>query len=175
VVQLRSWQLEEQKELQVAYESALLGLQVSALQLNKLCECAVLGTGFAYCCLHAISIACNATINLSSNETESSHCHCTAFCAGAGKSTFIEALGLALLQPPHNHRVAVITVDPSSLRSGGSILGDKTRMDELARSPQAFIRGCPSRGVLGGIAQYTNDVVSLSGCTLALQSLFNVA
>eukprot|EP00953_Heterococcus_sp_UTEX-ZZ885_P011947 6892-Heterococcus_DN1.PRE.3 len=79
---------------------------------------------------------------------------------GAGKSTFIEALGLSLLQPPHDHRVAVITVDPSSLRSGGSILGDKTRMDELARSPQAFIRGCPSRGVLGGIAQYTNDVVS---------------
>lgn len=58
-------------------------------------------------------------------------------------------------------RVAVIAVDPSSSRSGGSILGDKTRMYELARDPRAFVRACPTSGVLGGVARYTNDVVLL--------------
>ncbi|KAG5176470.1 ArgK protein, partial [Tribonema minus] len=78
---------------------------------------------------------------------------------GAGKSTFIEALGLRLVQA--GKRVAVISVDPSSLRSGGSILGDKTRMQELSRTPNAFVRACPSGGVLGGIAAHTHSVVLL--------------
>lgn len=74
---------------------------------------------------------------------------------GVGKSTFIEALGLLLLS--EGHHVAVLAVDPSSARSGGSILGDKTRMDELARHPDAFIRPTPSRGTLGGVARRTRE------------------
>src|SRR5512137_471948 len=70
---------------------------------------------------------------------------------GAGKSTFIEALGLHLIA--EGRRVAVLSVDPSSPASGGSILGDKTRMAELARSPGAFIRPTPSGGSLGGVAR----------------------
>lgn len=70
---------------------------------------------------------------------------------GVGKSTFIEALGTHLTD--EGHRVAVLAVDPSSARSGGSILGDKTRMGELARDPKAFIRPSPSGGTLGGIAR----------------------
>lgn len=61
----------------------------------------------------------------------------------------------------HLQRVAVVAIDPSSSRSGGSILGDKTRMYELSRNPNAFVRACPSAGVLGGVARYTNDVVLL--------------
>src|SRR5439155_10553598 len=61
---------------------------------------------------------------------------------GVGKSTFIEALGLRLCDD--GHRVAVLAIDPSSARSGGSILGDKTRMDQLARHPNAYIRPSPS-------------------------------
>ncbi len=79
---------------------------------------------------------------------------------GAGKSTFIESLGKYLLEN-QGLRVAVIAVDPSSSRSGGSILGDKTRMYELAKDPRAFVRACPTSGVLGGVARYTNDVVLL--------------
>src|SRR6476619_6893415 len=67
---------------------------------------------------------------------------------GAGKSTFIEALGVHLVDA--GHRVAVLAVDPSSARSGGSILGDKTRMEELSRSPDAFVRPSPTSGTLGG-------------------------
>ncbi|CAN0001717.1 unnamed protein product [Choristocarpus tenellus] len=78
---------------------------------------------------------------------------------GAGKSTFIEALGTRLTSDGKN--VAVITIDPSSVRTGGSILGDKTRMEQLSRDPRAFIRACPARGILGGLARYTHDVVLL--------------
>eukprot|EP01039_Chlorochromonas_danica_P010606 gene10606-11752_t len=78
---------------------------------------------------------------------------------GAGKSTFIERLGMGYVQ--ENHRVAVIPVDPSSHISGGSILGDKTRMGELSRSMDAYIRASPTRGVLGGIAEHTSDVITL--------------
>jgi LAO/AO transport system kinase len=67
---------------------------------------------------------------------------------GVGKSTLIEALGLHLVA--QGHRVAVLAVDPSSSLSGGSVLGDKTRMEELARNPAAFIRPSPSSGALGG-------------------------
>lgn len=67
---------------------------------------------------------------------------------GAGKSTFIEKLGLALVHA--GHKVAVLAIDPSSEISGGSILGDKTRMENLSRSPQAFVRPSPTRGHLGG-------------------------
>lgn len=79
---------------------------------------------------------------------------------GAGKSTLIEAFGMFLVQKM-GLRVAVIAVDPSSCRSGGSILGDKTRMTELSRHPNAFVRPSPTRGTLGGLAQHTNDVVLL--------------
>jgi LAO/AO transport system kinase len=76
---------------------------------------------------------------------------------GAGKSTFIEALGLHLIA--HGHRVAVLAVDPSSTRSGGSILGDKTRMEKLSTRPEAFIRPSPSGGSLGGVAEKTREAM----------------
>ncbi|MEM6621394.1 MAG: methylmalonyl Co-A mutase-associated GTPase MeaB [Pseudomonadota bacterium] len=78
---------------------------------------------------------------------------------GVGKSTFIEALGVQLCQA--GHRVAVLAVDPSSARSGGSILGDKTRMEQLSRQPQAFIRPSPSLGTLGGVARRTREAIRL--------------
>lgn len=74
---------------------------------------------------------------------------------GAGKSTFIEALGMHLIRL--GHRVAVLAVDPSSGISGGSILGDKTRMPNLAAEPNAFIRPSPSAGTLGGVASKTRE------------------
>jgi LAO/AO transport system kinase len=74
---------------------------------------------------------------------------------GVGKSTFIEAFGLHLIK--QGHRVAVLAVDPSSPRSGGSILGDKTRMEELARNPSAYIRPSPTAGTLGGVARRTRE------------------
>jgi LAO/AO transport system kinase len=78
---------------------------------------------------------------------------------GAGKSTFIEALGLHLVD--HGHRLAVLAVDPSSRRSGGSILGDKTRMEMLSRRSEAFIRPSPSGGTLGGVARRTREALLL--------------
>ena len=78
---------------------------------------------------------------------------------GAGKSTFIEELGSHLTA--EGHRVAVLAVDPSSLRSGGSILGDKTRMERLARDPRAFIRPSPSSGSVGGVARRTREAALL--------------
>jgi LAO/AO transport system kinase len=76
---------------------------------------------------------------------------------GVGKSTFIEALGLYLIE--QGHRVAVLTVDPSSTVSGGSILGDKTRMEKLSVHPQAYIRPSPSSGTLGGVAEKTREAM----------------
>ena len=76
---------------------------------------------------------------------------------GVGKSTFIEALGQYLIA--EGHRVAVLAVDPSSQISGGSILGDKTRMERLAQSPQAFIRPTPAAGPPGGVARRTREAV----------------
>ena len=69
---------------------------------------------------------------------------------GVGKSTFIETFGLHVIE--HGHRLAVLAVDPSSTRGGGSILGDKTRMEQLSRHADAFIRPSPSGGTLGGVA-----------------------
>ena len=74
---------------------------------------------------------------------------------GVGKSTFIEALGKMLLA--QGHRVAVLAVDPTSTRTGGSILGDKTRMTGLAIDPSAFVRPSPSSGSLGGVARTTRE------------------
>jgi LAO/AO transport system kinase len=74
---------------------------------------------------------------------------------GAGKSTFIESLGCYLCQ--QGHRVAVLAIDPSSARSRGSILGDKTRMERLAGEPNAFIRPSPSGGTLGGVARKSRE------------------
>jgi LAO/AO transport system kinase len=76
---------------------------------------------------------------------------------GSGKSTLIEALGLHAIR--EGHRVAVLAVDPSSSVSGGSILGDKTRMVELGRDPSAFIRPTPSAGTLGGVARRTREAM----------------
>ncbi len=78
---------------------------------------------------------------------------------GVGKSTFIESFGMMLVR--QNKRVAVLAVDPSSSRSGGSILGDKTRMDLLSREPRAFIRPSPSQTHLGGVARRTREAVRL--------------
>jgi LAO/AO transport system kinase len=74
---------------------------------------------------------------------------------GVGKSTFIEVLGLHLIGL--GHRVAVLTIDPSSTVSGGSILGDKTRMEQLSVHEQAYIRPSPSSGTLGGVAEKTRE------------------
>jgi LAO/AO transport system kinase len=74
---------------------------------------------------------------------------------GVGKSTFVEALGLHAIEA--GRRVAVLAVDPSSALTGGSILGDKTRMEQLGRSPRAYIRPSPSGGTLGGVAARTRE------------------
>ncbi len=78
---------------------------------------------------------------------------------GVGKSTFIEALGNALTQ--RQQRVAVLAVDPTSAVSGGSILGDKTRMETLAVNPDAFVRPTPAGKTLGGVARYTREAILL--------------
>jgi len=78
---------------------------------------------------------------------------------GSGKSTFIETFGLRLVE--QGHRVAVLAVDPSSTRTGGSILGDKTRMGELTRSDAAFVRPSPAAGTLGGVARRTREAMLL--------------
>ena len=78
---------------------------------------------------------------------------------GVGKSTFIESFGTMLTA--QGKRVAVLAVDPSSARSGGSILGDKTRMDRLSREPRAFIRPSPSQTHLGGVARRSREAVRL--------------
>ena len=78
---------------------------------------------------------------------------------GVGKSTFIESFGMMLID--QGLRVAVLAVDPSSARSGGSILGDKTRMDRLSREKNAFIRPSPSQSHLGGVARRTREAIEL--------------
>jgi LAO/AO transport system kinase len=78
---------------------------------------------------------------------------------GVGKSTFIEAFGLYLCD--QGHRVAVLAVDPTSVVSGGSILGDKTRMEKLSRHPAAYIRPSPSGGALGGVTRKTRETITL--------------
>jgi len=78
---------------------------------------------------------------------------------GAGKSTFIEALGMHLIA--EGHKLAILAVDPTSQLSGGSILGDKTRMEELSREQNAFIRPSPSGDTLGGVARKTRETMLL--------------
>jgi len=78
---------------------------------------------------------------------------------GVGKSTFIEQFGKLILS--HGLKLAVLAVDPSSQKTGGSILGDKTRMEELSREPNAFIRPSPSSGTLGGLAARTRESMLL--------------
>jgi LAO/AO transport system kinase len=88
---------------------------------------------------------------------------------GVGKSTFIDALGGQLIDA--GHRVAVLAVDPSSTRSGGSILGDKTRMTRLAADPAAFVRPSPTAGTLGGVARATREslvVMAAAGYDIVL-------
>ena len=89
---------------------------------------------------------------------------------GVGKSSLVETLGTWLLNgedatpetgPQPEHRVAVLAVDPSSVITGGSILGDKTRMAELSSHPRAFVRPSPTRGVLGGVARKTEETLFL--------------
>ena len=78
---------------------------------------------------------------------------------GVGKSTLIEALGLNLID--EGHKVAVLTIDPSSNRGGGAILGDKTRMQQLSKNSDAFIRATPSGGQLGGVSRNTREAIML--------------
>lgn len=78
---------------------------------------------------------------------------------GVGKSTFIEAFGMMLAE--RGLKIAVLAVDPSSARTGGSILGDKTRMEQLTRHPNAFIRPSPSQAALGGVARRTREAIIL--------------
>jgi len=78
---------------------------------------------------------------------------------GVGKSTFIEAFGTMICNK--GHKVAVLTIDPSSEKSGGSILGDKTRMSNLLKNENSFIRPTPSKGSLGGVAQHTKEAILL--------------
>ena len=78
---------------------------------------------------------------------------------GVGKSTFIEAMGSKLIED--GHKVAVLAVDPTSTVSGGSILGDKTRMTRLANNPNAFVRPSPSSGTLGGVTRTTRESMAL--------------
>lgn len=78
---------------------------------------------------------------------------------GVGKSTFIEALGTHLVE--QGHRVGVLAVDPSSVRTRGSVLGDKTRMASLSTSPEAYIRPSPSAGTLGGVARATMQAMTV--------------
>jgi LAO/AO transport system kinase len=88
---------------------------------------------------------------------------------GAGKSALIEALGCRLTAA--GHRLAVLAIDPSSVRSGGSLLGDKTRMVRLSADPNAFIRPSPSGGALGGVARKTREtmlVCEAAGCDVVL-------
>lgn len=88
---------------------------------------------------------------------------------GVGKSTFVDAFGTLLTG--RGHRVAVLAVDPSSTRTGGSILGDKTRMERLAADPSAFVRPSPSAGTLGGVARATREsmaVVEAAGYDVVL-------
>ena len=79
---------------------------------------------------------------------------------GVGKSTFIEALGMLIAEAKQS--VAVLAVDPSSSKTGGSILGDKTRMLELSRDTNAFIRPSPTSGTLGGVTRATRETITLS-------------
>lgn len=78
---------------------------------------------------------------------------------GVGKSTFIEAFGLELIE--RGHKLAVLAVDPSSSISGGSILGDKTRMERLSHHPKAFVRPSPSSGFLGGVSRVSRETIML--------------
>ena len=78
---------------------------------------------------------------------------------GVGKSTLIESLGKAFIA--QGHKVAVMAIDPSSSLQGGSILGDKTRMEGLSQEPNAFIRPSPTQGHLGGVAQHTRESIVL--------------
>ena len=84
---------------------------------------------------------------------------------GVGKSTFVEALGLYLIDK--GHRVAVLAVDPSSSISGGSILGDKTRMEKLSMHERAYIRPSPSSGTLGGVAEKTREAMLVCEAAVA--------
>src|SRR5579872_6882122 len=79
---------------------------------------------------------------------------------GVGKSTTIDALGMFLIE--RGHKVAVLAVDPSSARTGGSILGDKTRMSKLAQNENAYIRPSPTGGSLGGVARRTREAMLLT-------------
>jgi LAO/AO transport system kinase len=78
---------------------------------------------------------------------------------GVGKSTFIETLGTHLTE--QGHRVGVLAVDPSSVRTGGSVLGDKTRMPQLATNPAAYVRPSPAAGTLGGVARATTQAMAV--------------
>lgn len=104
-------------------------------------------------------IANNILSKLSDNNNNNSIRIGITGSPGVGKSSFIEVFGLMLCNM--GHKVAVLAIDPSSQQSGGSILGDKTRMEKLGINKNAFIRPSPSKGILGGVAKYTKDAILL--------------
>ena len=91
---------------------------------------------------------------------------------GAGKSTFIEAVGNMVTSL--RHKLAVLAIDPSSERSGGSILGDKTRMESISGNPDVFIRPSPSAGSLGGVARKTRETIVLCEAETAVHSMVDM-
>jgi len=109
--------------------------------------------------LPADVVAAEELIRLALPHTGTAHRVGITGVPGVGKSTFIEALGVRLVE--QGHRVAVLAVDPSSSVSGGSILGDKARMDRLAQLPGAYIRPSPSALTLGGVAMRTREAMLL--------------
>ena len=108
--------------------------------------------------LQTLSAILNKIQSVESLESTSNRIGITGV-PGVGKSTFIEAFGQVLLN--RGHRVAVLAIDPSSARSGGSLLGDKTRMDALSKQPAAFVRPSPTATNLGGVARGTYEAILL--------------
>ena len=93
----------------------------------------------------------------SENETKPSFRLGIAGPPGVGKSTVVEALGMYILEKQEKEKLAILCIDPSSHITGGSILGDKTRMSKLSYHPNAYVRPSPSSGTLGGLGSYTYD------------------
>ena len=108
--------------------------------------------------LQTLTAILNAVQPMKSSESRSNRIGITGV-PGVGKSTFIEAFGQGVVEP--GHRVAVLAIDPSSARSGGSLLGDKTRMDALSKQASAFVRPSPTSTNLGGVARGTYEAILL--------------
>ncbi|NND08240.1 MAG: methylmalonyl Co-A mutase-associated GTPase MeaB [Saprospiraceae bacterium] len=109
----------------------------------------------------ADQLAALELISLTRNEKRRSHTLAISGAPGVGKSSFIEELGLAFINQKQEVKVAVLAVDPSSVESHGSILGDKTRMPQLSKSRNAYVRPSPNAGVMGGVGLATYEISEL--------------